>query len=177
MSPNTISTIAFVLCMIPGILHAIEVAFPMLSRLIVNYVLPFFEPRLPKGVYQITAKEQTGMLDAAISSVEEEKRIAAKDYVFLLLFEQRQNSLVLWAIIADILYGFQLPLDERVSLHFLLLVMSVLFMLVNANHAGVSFLGHNPKVSRNGRNVGFVFVPFWLAAAIFNYWAFTYAPL
>lgn len=50
MSPNTISTIAFVLCMIPGILHSIEVAFPMLARLIVNYVLPFFEPGLPKGV-------------------------------------------------------------------------------------------------------------------------------
>ena len=175
MTENSISTIALVLCAIPGILHSVEVVYPMLARLIVNYVLPLFGPGLPKAKDQMTAQEQTAMLDAAIASVPEEKKTAAKDYIFLLLFEQRQNSLALWSVIAGIIYGFQLPLDERATLHFLLLVMSALFTLVNANHAGIPFLGHHPKVSRNGRNVGIVFVPFWLASTVLNYWAFTYA--
>ncbi|MCF8450920.1 MAG: hypothetical protein K9G49_13695 [Taibaiella sp.] len=175
MSQNSISTIALVLCAIPGILHSIEVVYPMLARLIVNYVLPLFEPAFPKAKNQISAKEQTAMLDAAIASVSEEKKTAAKDYIFLLLFEQRQNSLALWAVITGIIYAFQLPLQERDILHFLLMVMSVLFTLVNANHAGIPFLGHHPKVSKNGRNVGIVFVPFWLASTVLNYLAFTYA--
>lgn len=175
MTENSISTLALVLCAIPGILHSIEIIYPMLARLIVNYVLPLFEPGLPKAKNQMTALEQTAMLDAAIASMAEEKKTAAKDYIFLLLFEQRQNSLALLSVIACIVYGFQLPLDERATLHFLLLVMSALFTLVNANHAGIPFLGHHPKVSRNGRNVGIVFVPFWLASTVLNYLAFTYA--
>lgn len=175
MTENSISTLALVLCAIPGILHSVEVVYPMLARLIVNYVLPLFEPGLPKARNQMTATEQTAMLNAAIASVPEEKKTAAKDYIFLLLFEQRQNSLALWAVIAGIIYAFQLPLGERETLHFLLMVMSALFALVNANHAGIPFLGHHPKVSRNGRNVGIVFVPFWLASTVLNYWAFMYA--
>ncbi len=175
MTQNSISILALVLCAIPGILHSLEVIYPMLARLIVNYVLPFFEPALPTGKKQMTATEQTAMLDAAIASVPEEKKTAAKDYIFLLLFEQRQNSLALWAVIASIVYVLQLPLAERDVLHFLLTVMSVLFALVNANHAGVPLLGHHPKVSRNGRNVGIVFTPFWIASTVLNYLAFTYA--
>lgn len=175
MTENSISTLALAICLIPGILHSLEVAFPMLARLIVNYVLPFFEPGLPKGKNHMTADEQTAMLDAAIASAPEGKKTAAKDYIFLLLFEQRQNSLALWAVIAGIIYGFQLPLGERETLHFLLMVMSALFTLVNANHAGIPFLGHHPKVSRNGRNVGIVFVPFWLASTVLHYLAFTYS--
>lgn len=174
MTENSISTLAFALCVIPGILHSLEVVYPMLARLIVNYVLPLFEPGLPRGKHQMTAHEQTAMLDAAIASAPEEKKTAAKDYIFLLLFEQRQNSLALWAVIAGIIYGFQLPLGERETLHFVLMVMSALFTLVNANHAGIPFFGHHPKVSGNGRNVGIVFVPFWLASTVLNYLAFTY---
>jgi hypothetical protein len=177
MTENLISTLALAICMLPGILHSLEVVFPMLARLIVNYVLPFFEPGLPKSKNQMTANEQTAMLDAAISSVPTEKKTAAKDYIFLLLFEQRQNSLAFYAVIAGIIYGFQLPLEERATLHFLLLVMSALFTLVNANHAGIPFLGHHPKVSRNGRNVGFVFAPVWLVSTVLNYLAFTYASM
>jgi hypothetical protein len=44
---------------------------------------------------------------------------------------------------------------------------------VNANHAGVPGLGHHPRVSRNGRNVGILFAPFWAAAAILNYIGFS----
>jgi len=173
MSPQTLSLIAMAICLLPGILHSIEVVFPMLARLIVNYVLPFFEPGLPKAQNQLTAQEQMGMLDAALHSVPKEKQTAAQDYVFLLLFEQRQNSLAFLSVIAAIVYGMQLPLETRSILHFLLLVMSALFTLVNANHAGIPFLGHHPKVSRNGRNVGIVFAPIWLTSTVLNYWAFS----
>ena len=175
MTENSISLLALAIGMVPGILHSLEVAYPMLARLIVNYVLPLFEPGLPKGKNQMTAHEQTAMLDAALSSVPEEKKTAAKDYIFLLLFEQRQNSLAFLSVIAAIIYGWQLPLEDRAVLHFLLLVMSALFTLVNANHAGIPFLGHHPKVSRNGRNVGIMFAPIWLASTVLNYLAFTYA--
>jgi hypothetical protein len=159
MTENSISVLALAICMIPGILHSVEVAYPMLARLIVNYILPLFEPGLPKGKNQLTADEQTTMLDAALLSAPEEKKTAAKDYIFLLLFEQRQGALAFLSVIAGALYGMQLPLEDRAVLHLLLLVMSVLFMLVNANHAGIPFLGKHPKVSRNGRNVGVVFSP------------------
>jgi hypothetical protein len=53
--------------------------------------------------------------------------------------------------------------------------MAVLFALVNANHAGVPFPGHHPRVSRNGRNVGVVFAPFWAVAAGLNGLAFAAA--
>ncbi len=46
-------------------------------------------------------------------------------------------------------------------------------MLINANHAGIRLLGHHPKVSRNGRNVGIAFAPFWAVAAALNWLAFS----
>lgn len=76
MTENSIS----ILALAPGILHSVEVAFPLLARWPANYVLPFFETGLPKG----SSKNLTG--------------------------------------------------NEQ-------LAMSVLFMLVNANHAGIMFLG------------------------------------
>jgi hypothetical protein len=48
-------------------------------------------------------------------------------------------------------------------------------MLVNASHAGLPFLGHPPKVSKHGRNVGIVFSVCWLAASVLNYLAFVAA--
>ncbi|MFK7927048.1 MAG: hypothetical protein AB8H79_02580 [Myxococcota bacterium] len=48
----------------------------------------------------------------------------------------------------------------------------MLFALVNANHAGVPGLGHHPRVSRDGRNVGILFTPFWITAAVLNVLAF-----
>ncbi len=50
--------------------------------------------------------------------------------------------------------------------------MAALFALVNANHAGVPFLGRHPRVSRRGRNVGIVFAAFWGVAAGLNGLAF-----
>ena len=71
------------------------------------------------------------------------------------------------------IYGLTLNLAERNPLHLVLVVMSALFMLVNANHAGIRFLGHHPRVSRHGRHVGMVFAPFWAAATVLNVLAFT----
>lgn len=172
MTDNQISVVALAFLIVPGVLHSFEVVFPLLARWIVNYVLPFFKPGLPKVSEQLTSTEQLGMLDAAVSSVPEAKKTAARDYIFLLLFEGRQNSLAFLSVIAGVLFAYQLPLDERATLHFVGLVMSILFTLVNANHAGVRFLGHHPRVSRNGRNVGIVFTFFWLTASVLNYLAF-----
>lgn len=175
MTENSISILALALCFAPGILHSAEVAYPLLARWIANYVLPFFEPGLPKGGGHLTANEQIVMLDAALSAAPQEKKTAAEDYLFVMLFEQRQGSLAFLSIIAGAVYGMLMPLEDRAVLHLLLLVMSVLFMLVNANHAGIPFLGKHPKVSSNGRNVGIVFSVFWLVASALHYLAFSYA--
>jgi len=173
MDDTTVSTIALLLCLAPGALHLVEVAFPMLARWIVNYVLPLFGPGLPSTAGSLTDDEQLTMLDAALDAAPEEKKTAASDYVFLLLFEQRQGSLAFIAVAAGVIYGLTSTLVERNSLHLVLGVMSVLFMLVNANHAGIGFLGRHPKVSRHGRNVGIVFAPFWAVAASLNWLAFS----
>ena len=176
MTENSISILALALCMAPGILHSVEIAYPLLARWLANYILPLFEPGLPKGSSkQLTGDEQIAMLDAALLAVPKEKKTVAEDYIFVLLFEQRQGALAFLSVIVGAVYAMQLPLEDRAVLHLLLLVMSVLFMLVNANHAGIPFLGKHPKVSRNGRNVGIVFSVFWLAASVLNYLAFTYA--
>ena len=95
MTDNQISITALALCIVPAVLHSFEVVFPILARWIVNYVLPWFKPGIPKAKELLTPTEQLGMLDSAIASVPDAKKTAAKDYIFLLLFEQRQNSLVL----------------------------------------------------------------------------------
>jgi hypothetical protein len=51
---------------------------------------------------------------------------------------------------SGIIYGFQLPLGVRDTLHFLFNGDVGISYVVNANHAGIPFFGHHPKVSRNG---------------------------
>ena len=175
MNEITISTLALALCMVPAIVHAPEVLYPMTVRWLVNWVLALFEPALPQKSKFITNDEQIKMLDAALEAAPKDKKTAAEDYIFILLFEQRQDSLALWAVFAGAIYGMMSPLADRNILHLMLLVMSVLFLLVNANQAGIPFFGKHPKVSHNGRNVGIAFSVFWLAASVLNYLAFTYA--
>jgi hypothetical protein len=173
MSDKTISTIALLLCLAPGVLHAAEVAFPMLSRWIVNYVLPLFGPGRPNRAGSLTNDEQLAMLDAAVDAAPDDKNEAASNYIFLMLFEQRQGSLAFLSVAVGVIYGLTLTLTERNPLHLVLGVMSALFMLVNANHAGIPLLGHHPRVTRHGRNVGIVFAPFWAIATILNFVAFS----
>lgn len=173
MNDSTISTIALLLCLAPGALHSFEVVLPLLARWIVNYVLPFFGPALPNKAGSLTKNEQLTMLDAAVDAAPAAKKEAATDYVFLMLFEQRQGSLAFLAVIVGVVYGLTLTLVERNPLHLVLAVMSALFMLVNANHAGIRFLGYHPRVSRHGRHVGIVFAPFWAVAAVLNVLAFS----
>lgn len=172
MDDTTVSTIALLLCLIPGVLHAAEVAFPMLSRWVVNYVLPFFGPGRPSRAGSLTNDEQLRMLDAAVDAAPDGKKEAASNYVFLMLFEQRQGSLAFLSVNAGVIYGLTLTLTERNPLHLVLGVMAALFMLVDANHAGIRFLGHHPRVTRHGRNVGIVFGPFWALATVLNVLAF-----
>lgn len=51
------------------------------------------------------AREQITMLDAAVDAAPDEKQTAGKDYVFLLLFEQRQGAICFAAVAAGAVHG------------------------------------------------------------------------
>ena len=172
MSDSLISTLGLLLCLAPGLVHGAELISPMLSRWVINGVLPFFGPGVPSASAALTHDEQLAMLDAARSAGPSGRDAASDDYVFLLLFEQRQGGIAFLSVVAGVLYGLTLGLDGRAPLHLMFVVMSVLFALVNANHAGVPGLGRHPRVSRHGRNVGILFAPFWGVAAALNGVAF-----
>jgi hypothetical protein len=175
MTDSQLSTLGLLLCLAPGAVHGAELLSPMLSRWVVNYVLPFFGPGAPSAGTGLTRDEQLAMLDAARAAGPEAKDAAAQDYVFLLLFEQRQGGIAFLSVVAGVLYGLGLSLDARAPLHLVFAVMSVLFLIVNANHAGIPGLGSHPRVSRHGRHVGIVFAPFWAVAAALNVLAFASA--
>ncbi len=48
-------------------------------------------------------------------------------------------------------------------------------MLVNLNHAGIRFLGHHPRVTRHGRNVGILFAPIGALITVLNVLAFSWS--
>jgi hypothetical protein len=172
MSPSLISTLGLLLCLAPVFVHGVEFISPMLSRWVVRFILPPFGPGLPNAASELSHDEQLAMLDAARAAAPSEKDAAAQDYIFLMLFEQRQGSLAFVSVAVAALYGVGLPLEARAPLHLMFGVMSVLFALVNANQAGIPLLGHHPRVSRHGKHVGIVFTPFWLVAAGLNILAF-----
>lgn len=159
MSPNLISTLGLLKCVAPVIVHAPEVISPMLARWITNYLLPFFGLRLPCRRNALTRDEMLVMLDAARDAGPKGKEVMSSDYISVILFEGRQISQVSWSLAATVLYGLTLGLDARVPLHFMCGLLSVLFMIVNLNHAGLPGLGEHPRVSRHGRNVGLFFGP------------------
>jgi hypothetical protein len=175
MTEITISTLGLILLIVPFLVHGIEVLFPMQSRLVVNWVLPFFAPMLPNRAKSLLFAEQIAMLDAAVEAAPQEKRHAAEDYVFLLLFEQRQGAICFAAAAAGALYGLTLGLVDRDALHFVFGVIAILMMFVNANQAGLPFFGNHPKVSSNGKHVGFIFTLFWAVVALLNGLGFIYA--
>lgn len=175
MSSTVISNIGLLLCLAPAMVHAVELGRPLWARWVVNWVLPLFGPGLPRGSTGLTGVDQTAMLDAALGAVPAEKSEPAKDYVFLMLFEQRQGALAFIAAAVGVFYGLTLPVADRHALHLVFGVMAALFTLVNANHAGVSFLGQHPRISRNGRHVGLLFAPFWAAATVLNVLGFAAA--
>ena len=49
------------------------------------------------------------MLDAALAAAPGDKHPAGADYIFLILFEQRQGALAFLAVAAGVLYGLTLP--------------------------------------------------------------------
>lgn len=175
MSDTTISALGLLLCLAPALVHGVEIYRPLWARWVVNWVLPLFAPGLPRPSQALTRDDQIVMLDAALGAAPKDKHPAGADYIFLMLFEQRQGALAFLSVAAGLLYGLTLPLSERHALHLVFGVMAGLFMLVNANHAGFPLLGSHPRVSRNGRNVGIVFAPFWALVAVLNYLAFAAA--
>ncbi len=175
MSTSLISTVGLLLCLAPALVHAVEIYRPLWARWVVNWVLPFFAPGLPRPSKALTHDDEIAMLDAALGAAPADKAPAAADYIFLMLFEQRQGALAFIAVAAGVAYGLTLPLADRHALHFVFGIMAALFALVNANHAGIPGLGHHPRISRNGRNVGIVFAPFWIVVTILNYLGFTAA--
>lgn len=175
MSDTTISTIGLLLCLAPALVHGVEMASPLLARFVTNLVLPWFGPGVPDAKTALIESEQLVMLDAARGAAPAAKSETGDDYVFLLLFEQRQGALAFISLAVGALYGLSLSLDAREPLHLLFSVMAALFAVVNANHAGVPGLGRHPRISRRGRNVGILFAPFWIVAAVLNVIAFTAA--
>lgn len=175
MTEMAVSNAGLLLSVVPVTIHGIEVLFPMQARWITNWVLPVFGFVVPSSVKSLTYDEQITMLDAAEEAGPKEKETAVKDYLFLLLFEQRQGAICFSAVAAGAIYGLTLSLVARNPLHFLFGIIAVLMMLVNANQAGVPFLGNHPKVSSNGKNVGIVFTPFWAVVAVLNWLAFAYS--
>ena len=173
MSPTLASTLGLLLCLAPAAVHAVEVIRPLWARWVVNWVLPFFAPGLPRPSKALTHDDQIAMLDAALGAAPRDKAPAGADYIFLMLFEQSQGALAFIAVAVGVLYGLSLPLADRHALHLVFGIMAAFFALVNANHAGIPGLGHHPRVSRNGRNVGILFAPFWAVAAILNYVGFS----
>jgi len=137
--------------------------------------LTFFGLTLPSSKTALTQTEQLKMLDAALNASPKDKLTNAKDYIFLLLFEQRQGAIGFIAVAIGAIYGMNVELAARQPLHLVFGVVAVLMMLVNANQAGFLPFGKHPRVSKHGKNVGFIFTPFWLAVAILNYLAFSYA--
>lgn len=172
MNPSLISTLGLLICVAPALVHAPEVISPMLARWVTNWILPFFGPGIPKASTALTRDEMLTMLDAARDAGPKGKEVTSKDYIFLMLFEGRQISLASWSVAATVVYGLTLGLEARAPLHFMFGILSVLFALVNSNHAGIPGLGEHPRVSRHGRNVGILFGPVWAASAVLNGLAF-----
>lgn len=169
MSESQISILAMALSVVPVALHGIEVFFPMRARWIANWVLPFFGLRIPGSTTALSHDEQLRMLDAALDAAPAEKATNARDYIFLLLFEQRQGAIGFTAVAVGAFYGMGLQFAERQPLHLVLGIVAVLMMLVNANQAGIlPFFGKHPRVSGHGKNVGLVCTPFWLVVALLH---------
>ncbi|WP_127558812.1 hypothetical protein [Nioella ostreopsis] len=175
MSMSLASTLGLLLCLAPALVHAVEIVRPLWARWVVNWVLPFFGPSIPRPAIALTHDDQIAMLDAALDAAPRDKAPAGADYIFLLLFEQRQGALAFIAVATGVIYGLTLPLTDRHALHLVFGVMAALFALVNANHAGLPLLGHHPRITRNGRHVGIVFAAFWAVVAVLNFVGFTAA--
>lgn len=168
MTELTISSLGLILLIVPVLVHGIEVLYPTQARWVVNWVLPFFAPMLPTPSAALRREEQMAMIEAAVEAAPGDKKRAGEDYVFLLMFEQRQGAICFAAAALGALYGLTIGLADRDALHLVFGVIAALMTLVNANQAGLPLFGHHPKISTNGKHVGIIFTPFWAVAAVLN---------
>ena len=169
----TYSTVGLICCFIPVTLHGPEAILPLWgSRFVTNCVLPFFGGELPSNPIQ--ADDQEKALESIIQAFPSESWKNSANYLFLLIFEQKQGASGFIAAAAGSIYAAMLPLSERHPVHFMFCVLSITMAIGNANHAtGWKVFGEHPFVSTAGRNVGLAFVPFWAVSAFCNYMAYT----
>lgn len=175
MTELTISSLGLIFLIVPVFIHGIEALYPTQARWVVNWVLPFFAPMLPNRSSSLQLDEQMTMMDAAIEAAPADKKRAGQDYVFLLMFEQRQGAVGFAAAAIGALYGLTLGIADRDALHLVFGATAALMTLVNANQAGLPMFGRHPKISTNGKHLGFVFTPFWAMVTALNLLGFTYA--
>lgn len=171
---NSASGIGLALCAIPITVHGIEIVYPTLARFVANVVLPPFTLTMPTAAASLDYTEQMAMLDAALQSAPEEKSEAAKDLLFVMLFESRQGAAGFIAAACASAYAFTIPVKERHPIHFLFTALSIGMAMANFNHAtaGLFPFGNHPLISANGRMVGALFTPFWIASTYCNWVGF-----
>ncbi len=108
----------------------------------VDWVLPFFAPCLPRPAMALPYGDESAMLDAALDAAPTDKTPAGPDDIFPMLFEQRQGALAFIAVAAGVICGLTLTLADSHVLHLVFGVMAALFALVKINHADVTLFGH-----------------------------------
>lgn len=172
MSALKLSNIGLLLSCVPILIHGTEWLFPNHARLVASYVCPLFGLNNPLAVPALADSDIDIMLTAAKEAAPSEKWTAAADYLFVLAFEQRQGSVGFLAGAITYVYGMYLPLSQRFPIHFIAGIVALLMTVVNANQAGIPFLGFHPAMTFHGKMVGVVFTPFWIAVCTLNYTSF-----
>jgi len=79
MSPSLISRLGLMLWLAPAPVHAVEVVRPLLSRWVVNWLLPDFATGLPRPSIALTQHDQMVTRDAALSAAPTNKAPAGAD--------------------------------------------------------------------------------------------------
>ena len=100
MPANLASTLGLLLCLVPALVHAAEFVRPLWARWVVNWVLPFFAPGLPRRpCWALTDDTRFACWNVPASASDPANRLSASaDYVFLMLSEQSPGArcLIAW---------------------------------------------------------------------------------
>ena len=73
MSTSLASTLGLLFCLVPALVHTVEVLRPLWARWVVNWVPPFFAPGLPHSSKALTHDDQIAMLEAALDAAPKDK--------------------------------------------------------------------------------------------------------
>merc|ERR1712113_703070 len=118
------------------------------------------------------AKEDfDNMMNAAVDSLPEEKKLVGRNILYLQGFEQRQGSVLWTAVGVGAIYTVTVDLPFRHPAHFVAGVTACMMTLVNANNV-IQMNGFHCK---EGKVIGLLFTPFFALVAILNWIAFSYS--